>query len=71
MCHWSNFYDGVYEHPDCPSDDIIADNKALDKWVEEQARKYELDRKSAKSGGSIKSASQHQEVIVFDDDDDD
>jgi hypothetical protein len=30
---WSHQYDSVYKHPDCPPDDIIEDDDALDGWM--------------------------------------
>lgn len=30
---WSQQYDSIYKHPDCPPDDIIADNDMLDGWL--------------------------------------
>ena len=30
---WSQQYDSIYKHPDCPPDDIIADDDMLDGWL--------------------------------------
>lgn len=35
----SKMYDSVYEHPECPTDDIIADDDMLDGWMIVQKRK--------------------------------
>ena len=34
----SNMYDRIYEHPECPEDNIIADDDALDGWMIVQKR---------------------------------
>lgn len=36
---WSNIYDSIYEHSDCPPDDIIEDDDILDGWMIIQRRK--------------------------------
>ena len=41
----SQMYDRVYEHPDCPNDEIISDDDALDGWMIIQKRKTEKDKK--------------------------
>ena len=40
---WSQFYDNIYESPECPSDDIVDDNDALDGWVLLQKKRREKD----------------------------
>ena len=40
---WSQFYDNVYESPDCPSDEIIDDDDALDGWMIAQRKKREKE----------------------------
>jgi hypothetical protein len=42
---WSRFYDSVYESMDKPSDEIIADNLALDGWSISQDRKRKEEEK--------------------------
>lgn len=36
---WSGIYDSIYEHPECPTDDIIDDDDILDGWMIIQRRK--------------------------------
>lgn len=55
VCEWSEeqktianisqMYDNVYQHPDCPDDEIIEDDDALDGWSIYHNRKNKLERK--------------------------
>ena len=46
---WSNVYDSIYEHPECPSDEDIDDDDVLDGWmiVQRRKRKSETDKSAA------------------------
>jgi hypothetical protein len=44
---WSRYYDSVYESMDRPSDEVIADNLALDGWSISQDRKRKEEEKKA------------------------
>ncbi len=35
---WSVFYDNIYAHPNCPTDEVINDDDVLDGWAIEQKR---------------------------------
>lgn len=35
---WSIHYDNIYQHPNCPTDDVINDDDTLDGWAIEQKR---------------------------------
>lgn len=50
---WSIMYDGVFEHPESPSQYIIENDELLDKWFEEQSekRRNKSDIKINKKGG--------------------
>lgn len=48
LVNWSLLYDNVYEHPECPSDEVIADDDVLDGWLIIQKRK--------RAGGSSQNA---------------
>lgn len=39
LISWTRMYDSIYESPDCPSDDIINDDIAIDGWFVLQRRK--------------------------------
>lgn len=41
----SCMYDKIYEHPECPQDDIINDDDALDGWMIFQKQKNDLQKK--------------------------
>lgn len=43
LLSWSLLYDNVYKSSDCPSDDIINDDDALDGWLIKQRRKREAE----------------------------
>jgi len=62
-------YDNVRQHPDCPSQEIIDDDDALDGWFIYQNKKSEKEKKKNaildKFGGNIKNAG---EVFVLTDD---
>ena len=36
---WSDFYDAVMRHPECPSEDVIRDDEALQNWINGLASK--------------------------------
>lgn len=58
----SKMYDSVKEHPECPEDDVIADDDALDGWMLFHKRKVEKERKKNKLmdsiGGKYKNANE-------------
>lgn len=41
----SNMYDRIYEHPECPSDDVINDDDILDGWMIYQKNKADKIKK--------------------------
>lgn len=45
---WSSIYDNVYESPDCPNEEVINDDDALDGWfiLQKRKRDVELNRRS-------------------------
>ncbi len=43
---FSKMYDNAFEHPDCPSDDIIDDDDMFDGWMAYNRQKNEKDRTS-------------------------
>lgn len=46
---WSTLYDNVFQHPECPADDVIKDDDMLDGWLIAQRR--EADKRKAKKEG--------------------
>lgn len=45
LINWARVYDNVYESMDCPNEDIIQDNLALDGWFILRRKKREDERK--------------------------
>jgi len=68
FCKWMLFYDMVYQAEDCPDDDVIADNRKIDKWFERKMEEHEQEKRrlmAQKKGVNLKSAYQHDNVIEF------
>jgi hypothetical protein len=51
---WSNIYDSIYMHQECPSDDIIEDDDILDGWMIVQRRKRKQDSEKNKADELVK-----------------
>jgi hypothetical protein len=64
-----NMYDNIRQHPECPSDDIIKDDDALDGWFIYQQEKTRREKKKneimSKVGGKLNNAG---EVFLISDD---
>lgn len=62
LINLSKMYDSVKEHPECPEDDVINDDDALDGWMLFHRRKIEKERKKNKLmdavGGKYKNANE-------------
>ncbi len=43
---WSRMYDGIQEHPECPTDEVIDDDDLLDGWLIMQRRERETQAKT-------------------------
>ena len=66
LISWTRLYDSIYQHPECPGDDVINDDDALDGFLIKDRRKREADQNKARvedaiSNPKIKSA---QEVFI-------
>ena len=61
----SQMYDRIYEHPECPSDEIIEDDDALDGWMIVQKRKTEKDKKQQQVDALNPKLKNAQEVFLF------
>ena len=48
LINLSKMYDSIYQHPDCPDDDIIADEDALDGWM--LVQKDKIKKQKTESG---------------------
>jgi hypothetical protein len=45
LVSFSQMYDSIYEHPECPSEAVIDDDDTLDGWMIFQKRKVEKAKK--------------------------
>lgn len=36
LIYWSNFYDNIFQHPECPDDETINDDESLQTWLNYQ-----------------------------------
>jgi len=53
LISWSDFFDSVLAHPECPGDDLIQDDEALQNWVNQQVAKARQARQQNQSGAPI------------------
>lgn len=53
LSSFSSMYDNVYEHPECPVDEIINDDICLDGWFIDQKNKNENTKKQNSINSSI------------------
>ena len=61
---YSKMYDGAYEHPDCPEEDVIKDDDMFDGWMIFQRRKREK-KKTANQVDSVLGAKQREAEELF------
>lgn len=47
LVYWSQVYDSAFESMDAPSDTVIEDDKLFDKWLDEQHKKRDQERKKS------------------------
>jgi hypothetical protein len=52
LVRWSLLYDSVYEHPEAPSEEVVADDDMLDGWLLVQQRERKK-RQAAKEGDEL------------------
>ena len=69
LVSWSSMYDNIYESPECPTDEIIQDDYALDGWLIIQRRKREEDQKKSAAENIIgnEKISNADEVFIMTD----
>lgn len=36
IIYWSDFYDTVYQHPECPPEEVVANDELLQQWLSQQ-----------------------------------
>lgn len=73
LISWSEFYDNVGEHPECPKQAIVNDDDALDGWmlVQRNKRQNELDKDEASQKIANPKIAQADEVFIVADKPDD
>ena len=60
----SQMYDNIHQHPDCPEDDIIENDDALDGWSEFHNRKNKEEKKKNGVNSKLEKHKNAQEVFV-------
>ncbi len=53
LVSWSIMYDRIYESPDCPPDEVIADDDMLDGWILIQKRQREANKRKSEIESSL------------------
>jgi hypothetical protein len=75
VCDWTDdqrtvvsvtrMYDNIYDHPDCPSDNIIEDDDMLDGWMIHQREKNQKAKKQAQIDEMNPKLKNAQEVFLL------
>lgn len=72
LISFNNMYHNIKQHPECPSEDIINDDDALDGWNIQQNRKAEKEKKKQsildKAGNKAKEKGEHLFIFSHSDD---
>jgi hypothetical protein len=61
----SRMYDSVYEHPNCPDDEVIQDDDLLDGWMVKQHRENKKHKKQKELESKNSKLSKAQEVFLM------
>jgi hypothetical protein len=64
LVNWSLLYDNVYQSPECPSDEAVADDDLLDGWLLLQRRERERRNGSADAVVANEKVRGSQEVFI-------
>ena len=65
LVYWSQVYDSAYESLEPPTDDVVADDKLFDAWLEEQHEKRKQKNAEKAIDRKLKNAPDGQEVGVM------
>lgn len=65
LVNLSKMFDSVYEHPECPSEQVIDDEDALDGWMIVQKRKNEQSKSKNKAQNMLGSKRMQKADEVF------
>lgn len=61
----SKMYDSVYEHPECPEDEVLEDDDMLDGWMILERRKIDSNKKQQKVDNLNPKLQKAQEVFLM------
>lgn len=64
LLYWNNYYQNIYNNPECPTEETINDDDALDGWSIIQRRQYDKARKENASKNTVKGNPNAGEVFV-------
>lgn len=64
LAHVSQSYDNIYQHPECPEEEIINDNYALDGWSILQNRKIKEEKKQKGVDNILSKHKNAQEIFM-------
>ena len=67
----SQMYDSIYQHPECPEDDIIQDDEAIDGWSIYHSRKIKEEKKKNGVSSKLDRHKNAQEIFVVAETDED
>ena len=65
LCMWSSLYDGVYESPEAPVEEVITDDDLLDGWLISQRRKSDKEKKQKKADDILGKNANADEVFIM------
>lgn len=65
LVSFSQMYDSVYEHPECPNDKVIDDDDMLDGWMISQRRKIDKAKKQTTIDSLNPNLKKANEVFLF------
>lgn len=61
---WSRMYDNIKESSECPADDVIEDDDALDGWLLIQQKNNQKNKTSKMVDSLVGNANKHAEIFV-------
>lgn len=70
LINWSGLYDSVHEYPDAPTDEIIADNDAMDGWLIIKSKDSEREKSKSAIEKRIGNNAAGEVFVVATDSDD-
>ena len=65
LASFSSMYDNIFEHPECPKDNIVNDDDCLDGWMIKQRRESEKQKKQSEIDNLTKNSKIKNSDEVF------